>query len=243
MMSTHINGDDVFVGFQHVKNLRAQVADRIISERASRGHYGGLQDFIQRSGITDEQCRILIRVGALRFTGQDKKTLLWELAVFAYHREPLGRIKNSLFRSHMVASQIPTLPEYQLDDAYDELEILEFPTSNPFHLVDDDPGLYVPANKLRDHVGRKVTVLGYHVTHKPVRTVSGERMSFGTFIDAAGNWIDSVQFPDTHNRVTAKAGFYRITGTVIEDFGVFSLEAAQFERVGLKHRRSALKRK
>ncbi len=48
------------------------------------------------------------------------------------------------------------------------------------------------------HKGKTVTLLGYHITHKPVRTVKGQTMSFGTFLDPNKDWIDTVHFPDIH---------------------------------------------
>ncbi|MBL4675363.1 MAG: hypothetical protein JKY70_04035 [Mucilaginibacter sp.] len=51
----------------------------IPAERHEHGPYPGLEDLIKRTGIGLEQAIILIRVGALRFTGKSKKELLWEV--------------------------------------------------------------------------------------------------------------------------------------------------------------------
>jgi hypothetical protein len=85
-----------------------------------------------------------------------------------------------------------------------------------------------------------VTVLGYHITHKPVRTVKGETMSFGTFLDADKNWIDTVHFPPIHAQHPPRAGFYRITGKVIEEFGVYTIEVTRIEKAGIRQRRGSL---
>ncbi|HEV2353516.1 MAG TPA: hypothetical protein VGR89_04695, partial [Puia sp.] len=84
--------------------------------------------------------------------------------------------------------------------------------------------------------GKTITVLGYHVTDKPVRTVRNELMSFGTFLDASKDWIDTIHYPDVHRRYPPRAGFYRITGKVVEEFGVNSIEVAHMEKIGFRPR-------
>ena len=80
-------------------------------------------------------------------------------------------------------------------------------------------------------------MLGYHITQKPVRTIRGETMSFGTFIDVDKEWIDSVHFPQIYKMAPPQSGFYRITGKVIEEFGVYSIEVTHIEKAGIKKRR------
>ena len=125
-----------------------------------------------------------------------------------------------------------------MEDYYDDVELLGFPVGDPFDLVDDDPTRYLPARDLPAHTGRQVTVLGYHITHKPVRTIKGETMSFGTFLDANKDWIDTVHFPPIHAAQPPHEGFYRITGTVIEEFGVYSIEVTHIEKAGIKKRKN-----
>jgi hypothetical protein len=61
-------------------------------------------------------------------------------------------------------------------------------------------------------------------------------MSFGTFLDANKDWIDTVHFPPIHAAQPPHAGFYRITGTVLEEFGVYSIEVTHIEKAGIKKR-------
>ncbi|WP_431218085.1 hypothetical protein ACQ86N_19075 [Puia sp. P3] len=103
-------------------------------------------------------------------------------------------------------------------------------------LVDDDPSKYLPARELPRHLNKTVTVLGYHVTHKPVRTIKGDTMSFGTFLDSNKDWIDTVHFPLIHAAHPPRAGFYRITGKVIEEFGVYNIEVSHIEKAGIRSR-------
>src|ERR1700722_12828025 len=233
---TNILGQDVYTGFIHIKGLEQAFAERLLATRARAGHYTGLADFIERTASTPEQLDLLIRTGALRFTGKSKKELLWEGDFLQKKTRLSVSLTNPLFREAPISFTLPLLPVYPMDDYYDDVELLGFPVGDPFDLVDDDPARYLPARDLPAHTGRTVTVLGYHITHKPVRTIKGETMSFGTFLDANKDWIDTVHFPPIHAAQPPHEGFYRITGTVIEEFGVYSIEVTHIEKAGIKKR-------
>jgi DNA polymerase-3 subunit alpha len=82
-----------------------------------------------------------------------------------------------------------------------------------------------------------MTVLAYFVDRKVVRTIRNEIMSFGTFVDVHLDWIDTVHFPDSLKYYPLKGnGFYRITGKVVEEFGVHSIEVKSLLKVGYKQR-------
>lgn len=236
---TNIRGCDVHAGFVHIKGFEQALAERMLEERVRGGVYAGLSDFIERTGIGAEQLELLIRIGALRFTGRSKKALLWEGDFLQKRRRAPVGAGQVLFREAPRDLALPELPGYSLDDLYDEVELLGFPLRDPFELVDDDPSKYVAGRDLSMHVGKSVTVLGYHITHKPVRTVKGQTMSFGTFLDSNKDWIDTVHFPEVHARNPPQAGFFRLTGKVVEEFGVFSLEVSQIDKVGVRRRRTA----
>jgi len=236
---TNIKGNDVFAGFIHIKGLEQEIAEKIIEERMRHGKYSDLQNFIERTRITPEQLNILTRIGAFRFTGKNKKQLLWEGDLVVKKNKDHIPSHLSLFKDGSKKIDLPKLPVYPLDDVYDEVEILSFPLCQPFKLVDDDPSKYISAVEMKNHVNKIVTVLGYHITHKPVRTIHGETMSFGTFVDSNLNWIDTVHFPPIHKKTPPQAGFYKITGKVVEQFGVYSLEVTDIEKAGIKKRKSS----
>jgi error-prone DNA polymerase len=239
---TNIRGKEALVGFIHIKGLEQEVAAGIIAERERLGPYAGLPDLIERTAISSEQLELLIRAGALRFTGKSKKELLWEgdfLQKKNHARKNTRHCAASLpplFNDAPMLFSLPPLPTYPLEDCYDDVELLGFPVDDPFVLVDEDPSAYLPARDLAAHAGRIVTVLGYHITHKPVRTVNGETMSFGTFLDSHKDWIDTVHFPPIHAAHPPRAGFYRITGKVIEEFGVHTIEVTRIERAAIRQR-------
>jgi DNA-directed DNA polymerase III PolC len=232
---TYIRGKDVYVGFRRIKSLQEKLALAIIEERARAGVYLHLQDFIERTGVTSEQLNILIQADAFRFTGKNKKQLLWE-ANFLQSRNENPVPSRKLFREAVREFKLPDLPVYPIDDMYDQIELMGFPLCNPFELVDDDPAKYLRASDMKNFIGKTVTVLGYHVTQKPVRTIHGDTMSFGTFMDVYLDWIDTVHFPEVHRRNPMYSGFYRITGKVMEEFSFCSIEVDGIEKIGIKKR-------
>jgi DNA polymerase-3 subunit alpha len=231
---TNIRCNEAYVGFIHIKGLEQSFVERLLQERARQGPYTSVADLIERTGATHEQLDLLIRVDALRFTGKTKKELLWEGDFFQKKIRLSISLPNPLFREAPISFTLPILPVYPLENYYDDVELLGFPVGNPFDLVDDDPARYLPARELPSYVGQTVTVFGYHITHKPVRTVKGETMSFGTFLDSQMTWIDTVHFPPIHAAHPPQAGFYRITGRVLEEFGVYNIEVTRIEKAGIK---------
>ena len=233
---TNIHGNDVYTGFIHIKSLQQEMAEKIVLERKRSGRYLHLQDFIERTEIPKEQLNILISIGALRFTGKSKKKLLWEANFLQKKiKTPVGA-GAPLFVEEPMNFSLPELPDNRLEDLYDEIELLDFPLSNPFELADDSGHAYTLSKDLEKNEGKTVTVLGYFMDHKRVRTIKGENMAFGTFLDAKLDWIDTVHFPDSlrYNPLRGK-GFYKMTGKVVNDFGVYSVEVVKLEKIGYKN--------
>lgn len=236
---TTLKDKDVYVGFIHIQGLEDALILRIENERSQYGSFISLYDFMERSGAGMEQLNILIRSGALRFTGKSKKALLWE-ASFLQRKTPqkIPLAAGNLFEEAPETFTLPELHHHPLDDAMDELELLGFPLCNPFDYVDDDIKKYPPATVLEGNTGNTLTLLGYLVTQKHINTRKGEPMFFGTFLDAAGNWLDTVHFPAIARRYPLSGnGFYRITGSVLEEFGTYSLQVTHMEKAGIRNRR------
>lgn len=237
---TNIKGNDVYAGFVHIKSLEKLMAEKIIAERISQGPYLNLQDFIERTNITKEQLNILVSIGAFRFTAKTKKRLLWEANFLQKKNKTHIPARQSLFEEAPLDFTLPELLDNPLDDRYDEMEILDFVLGNPFVIVDDDPEKYIHANKIKDHFGKAITVLGYFVEYKVVPTVRKETMSFASFLDSNLDWIDTVHFPPSLRQYPFKGkGFYRMTGKVVQDFGVYNIEVSKMEKVGYKERKYA----
>lgn len=141
----------------------------------------------------------------------------------------------ALFTEKPVMFKLPELYHTPYEDALDQIELLGFPLCDVFSLVDAHPTKFITANQLQQNVGNQVEILCFYICEKPVRTVKGQMMFFGTFIDRNGDWVDPVHFPDTatKQRLTGK-GFYHIQGKVIEEFGVYSIDVCWMQKIGLK---------
>ncbi|AWW29442.1 DNA polymerase III subunit alpha [Echinicola strongylocentroti] len=231
---TSIAGDQVTVGFVHVQNLERKTIDHLLAERERNGEYLGLVDFMNRIQVDAEQLNVLIRVGALRFTGMDKKELLWH-ANFKHKRMEKVPTSAVMFEEEALDFSLPRFPKKPLEDAYDEIELIGFTLGDPFELADDDRTGVVYVHELPKLVGRQVCLLGHLVTTKPVRTVRGDYMAFGTFLDEKGDWLDTVHFPLVLKKYPFHTGgFYRIYGKVTEEFGVYAVEVRDMRGVGLR---------
>jgi error-prone DNA polymerase len=80
---------------------------------------------------------------------------------------------------------------------------------------------HIHAKDLHQHVGRYVTIMGWLVTGKTVRTKAGDPMKFISFEDTTGIY-ETVFFPKVYNRfchLLNAARPYVIKGRVEKDFG------------------------
>lgn len=232
---TSIKGADIYLGFVHVQRLEEAHQHGIPLERDLNGPYKDLEDVVVRNHLGLEQTIILIRIGAFRFTGKSKKTLLWE----AHSLLSEGR-KNAkapqLFHSQAKAFELPCFESYKLEDAYDEIELLGFPLSmSLFDMVKTSYRGDINAKDLYRHVGATVRLVGNFITRKIVPTSRGDTMNFGTFLDEEGAFFDTVHFPPSLEQYPFKgAGVYLIEGKVVADFGFPSLEVNKLGRLEIK---------
>jgi DNA polymerase III alpha subunit len=228
---THLYGKDVYLGFIHMHSFEKKAAFAIIRERERRGPYKDLNDFVKRVDIGREQLDLLIRIGAFRFTGLNKYELMWEKnAVF----NPLVKHNGTgfLFESDKENFSLPTLREGPHDQAFDEIELLGFPLSDPFKLLSSSFRGNALAADLMKRMDHTVNILGYFITRKYVRTVHGKLMNFGTFIDLEGHFFDTVHFPISLGSYPFKGGgCYAIRGKVVQEFGFPSIEVARMEKL------------
>jgi DNA polymerase-3 subunit alpha len=57
-------------------------------------------------------------------------------------------------------------------------------------------------------------------------------MSFGTYLDENGDWIDSIHFPDVHAKYPYRGvGVYALYGKIVEDFGTYSIELVRQRKI------------
>lgn len=221
---THIYDRRVYLGFVHIASLEADLARQIVRERQRHGEYTSMEDFTQRVKIGREQLNLLVRIGAFRFTGRDKCELMWERT--AVH-EPKAQYAHAkpMFAIPEDNYQLPTLQDGKYDQAFDEIELLGFPLCNPFDLLSEAIETTTQTKDIKKYLGKKIIMHGYYVTYKPVTTVNGKHMAFGTWLDHEGRFFDTTHFPRALERHPLQGrGCYEIVGIVTEDFGFPSLE-------------------
>lgn len=235
---TTIYNDQIYIGFIHLKSLEHKVARQISVERELNGPYKSLSNFLRRVGLGLEQIRILIRIGAFRFIQKTKQQLLWEAMLYFSEAKSKSNTTVNLFNTEPKEYPLPALHRNDIEDAFDEIELLGFPLCNPFKLI-EDPDRGILADELKQHLGSEIHILGYCVTTKPTYTRKGVPMAFGTFNDRAGKVFDTVHFPEIEKKYPLRGrGFYEIRGKVTEDFGVYSIEVTWMDKVPMLYKKT-----
>jgi len=115
--------------------------------------------------------------------------------------------------------QLPKLERSRFEDAFDEIELLGFPTTfTPFELLQSQYRGDVMAKNLGQFHKKQVRMLGYLISRKQVPTVRGT-MYFGTWVDFEGTYFDTTHFPDNLQQYPfLGGGCYLLLGTVEVDY-------------------------
>ena len=229
---TWLYGAEIYLGLNLLSGLDGNVIQRIVNERLAHGDYDSLEDFIHRVAVGIEQLDVLIRIEAFRFTGVDKRTLLWK-ARHMLNFKPQQSDQRSLFDYAPQKFELPRFPVEELENAFDQMELLGFPLCNPFLLLKEQMAKPILLSKeLPKYIDRPVTIYGYLITIKNTTTSNGKRMQFGTFLDYSGDWIDTVHFPPIAAKYPFRGkGVYSLTGKVVEEFGFYTLEVSRMEKL------------
>lgn len=135
---------------------------------------------------------------------------------------------------------LPMLPELPLSRrCRDEQELLGFPHSaHPLQLLPAEVWQGVtPAAEMEKLPGRPVTMIGWMIAQKLIRTRKGRRrfMKFLSMEDLSGTF-EVTLFPDAYQRfapLTVTAGPFRIRGRIENDQGVPALNATSLELLPL----------
>ena len=236
---TTLYANQIYIGFIHLKSLETKVAKQISIEREQNGNYKSLDNFLRRITLSLEQVRILIRMGSFRFTEKNKQRLLWEAMLFLSNTKSRTKMTAQLFDTDSKEFPLPVLQRSNLEDAFDEIELLGFPLCDPFQLVATADRGDILAHALLQKLGKRIHILGYVVTTKNTSTKKGELMHFGTFYDQQGEVFDTVHFPDVARSYPFRGrGFYSIKGKVVEDFGIAMIEVTFMEKLPMISKRA-----
>ena len=228
-----IDGKIIYLGFMFLRSLESRIIKKLLEERLKHGVYRSLDDFIDRVPISIEQISILIKINAFRFTGRNKRELLWE-AHMKINKVSFEEHIITLFKTEKVSYQTPQLPSSALENAFDEIELLGFPLCNPFELLLKPQRSTLKAKELMGYRNKVIIIEGYFVTIKNTRTSTGKPMYFGTFLDRDGDFVDTVHFPPVATRYPFRGkGIYTITGKVLEEFDCINIEVISMYRLAI----------
>ncbi|WP_163515987.1 DNA polymerase III subunit alpha [Gelidibacter japonicus] len=230
---TVIHGKTIYLGFMFLQSLESKTIQRIVKERHAQGDFLSLDDFIERVPISIEQISILIKINAFRFTGNNKRELLWE-AHLKISKHALQEQVVTLFKTERIQYKTPELPSTALENAFDEIELLGFPLCNPFHLLEKRSANPLRATDLQALEGKMITIEGYLITLKNTKTTSGKIMHFGNFLDRDGDFVDTVHFPPVAAKFPFRGkGIYKITGKVVIEFDCVTIEVSSMEHLAV----------
>ncbi|RZJ35440.1 MAG: DNA polymerase III subunit alpha [Flavobacterium sp.] len=218
LYQTTLYGNDIYLGFQHLKSLEARIAEAIVSNRRANGEYESLADFINRIPVGLETIQILIFIGAFRFTGKTKNELIVESRLLLVNYRPENR-NLTLLQEPFREFKLPRLERDPFEDAFDEIELLNFPVScSPFDLLQTKYRGDIMAKDLVNYHKKTVKMLAYLISRKHVPTKSGT-MYFGTWIDAEGEYFDTAHFANSLEKYDFQGGgCYLLLGTVEVDY-------------------------
>ena len=220
-------GREVRVGLMQVKGLHAEAVVALLEERARGGLFASFADVLRRVALHPSDAELLVKGGACDSIarGRTRAELLWQLHLDL--RAPRAAGTLDLF-----APKLETAPRA---NAYDRETMLRHEVETLGFLLSVHPLLpyedalrgrgVIAAKDLEQHVGRRVSVLGWHVTSKLVHDKNERLMEFIGFEDTTALY-DATFFPDAYARFCHLLAPHRpflLTGRVEEDFGVCSL--------------------
>lgn len=221
---TIIEGKIIYLGFNLINNIGRHDITKVLEHRTKGGEFNSFDNFLKRTFLTIENVLLLIRIGAFRNISTEKQQLKWRTHLF-FKRDQQKDKQPVLFEPLNKKFAFPHLPVAKLEQAFEEMELLDFPLCNPFLLLKDPVQPTIKALSFDQYSGKKIKMYGYLVSIKNTKTCKGEHMCFGTFIDYWGNFFESVHFPPTLQQFPFQGrGIYLLIGFVSEEFGYYSIE-------------------
>jgi DNA polymerase III alpha subunit len=227
------SGRTLRAGFQSIKGVTVAGVESLLAARAT-GPFLSLADVRARTTLRDDECRLLIKVGALDSVagGKNRPQLLWLLD----STRP-GRAEKTRLSLPPDVSRLPSLIDYATErKRRDTWELLGFCRDcHPMTLYRKELATFriTWQADLQSAVGRRVLMTGLYITGKPVSTVNHEPMQFATFDDGTG-LVECVLFPETYRRYSHllfDQGPFLFRGVVEESFGVRTITVSQIERL------------
>lgn len=219
------SGAMIVVGICQIKGLTIRAQEKIVSERQAGGPFRSMNEFLTRTGIDESDAEKLILAGAFDNVCRplNRAQQFWQMRVFFRQGRSGGESAPKLRQLS---------PGQYLSYQYSTIGFL-----TPQHPI---TFIRCPARqsfvKIRDvdrMCGKKITFLGWCITHKTVSTKRGDSMVFVTFEDETGV-CETVLFPDVYNRFAWLLGHQValiISGKVTEEFNVKVVEVEMVKGV------------
>lgn len=229
-----IIGKEIYLGLGYLKSLESLIIKRLLTERQLNGKFKSLDDFIDRVVISIEQLSILIRIDAFSFTKLPKTELMWH-AIFKLNANKSKTTQAKLFKTSHKQFTIPKLNTTQIENAYDEMELLGFPLCDYFQLIDEPLLSHIKAKELKHYINKLVLLYGTLVNTRFHKASNGKLLRFCTFTDNDGFYFDTVHFTKAVNKYPIHGiGVYACYGKVTEDFGFCSLDIIWTKKLAVK---------
>ena len=214
-------GDRLRIGLMQVKTLQKGLGERIVQERKQGGPYRSFEDFRRRIDPHPTQARALIRAGCCDSLAGEltRPALLWRLYAEERYRDGPLPVPEEYTESKKLAHEIVSLgfltSRHPLTCYRDSIERLR----------------PVPASQIHRYIRRRITMVGWLVTEKPVETKTGQAMEFVTFEDTTALY-DATLFPHVYRRchqLLASTRAYVVRGLVEEEFGVATVTVSELQ--------------
>lgn len=228
------------VGLMQVHGLSTETLGNILRARRNGGGFYSLQNFLARVAIERDEIEALIKCGAFDEAGTSERgrstrsALLWQWNFSqAQKSHPVSAPSASLFGDSMnpaaaTLSLPEDSPEYTREQKLRyERELLEVCVSgHPLDFLPRNGELW--SDELPAHVGKRVMLCGWAVTHRHVGTKNYRNMMFLTLEDQRGLY-EAVLFPDTYDRyggLVYETRAMKVTGRV-EPSGQLNCESLE----------------
>ena len=224
---TIVRDKTIYLGFNLINGISKSDVRKLLLIREGMEQFNSFEQFLKSTYLTMETLLLLVRINAFRRITSEKAQLKWRVHLF-YKTSNHKESEPELFEQPSKNFTFPSLPADDLEQAFEEMELLDFPLCNPFLLLENSITPEVKAAQLSMYKGKTILLYGYLVAIKNTKTNRGEIMYFGTFQDYWGTVFETVHFPPAARQYPFQGrGIYKLYGKVMEEFGYFSLEIIQ----------------
>ncbi|TAH36437.1 MAG: DNA polymerase III subunit alpha [Planctomycetota bacterium] len=223
------------VGLRQIRGLSVTTRAAILAARTAGGPFPGFDDLLARVRPAPDELEALVRAGACDALadGMPRAQRMRAAALYARrYADPLRRTGTLFGTGRAARSALPQAPataEYGRERLLrQELEALGFLVSaHPLELYRERIAASgaIRACDLREHLNRRVRLVGWQVTQKPLHTRGGEPMLFLTFEDTSALY-ETVMFPQVYRRLAPwvlTAGPYLLEGVPRDDYGAITV--------------------